>query len=72
MAQPYLCAKRNGVPATERARLLSGRLPGAAKTWCTLTLANDSAAAIEAQITLGLPGQEYAGAWALGVTLFHS
>jgi hypothetical protein len=73
LAEFYLYAKHNSVPANERARQLIGKLTGAAKTWYTLTFATDPAAATEAQITLGLRkafGQEYAGARALRA-MFH-
>jgi len=68
LAQFYLYARQNNVPATERARQLIGKLTGPAQTWYTLTFANDPAAATESQIALGLRkafGQEYAGARAL-------
>ena len=68
LAQFYLYARQNNVPATERARQLIGKLTGPAQTWYTLTFANDPDAATESQIALGLRkafGQEYAGARAL-------
>ena len=68
LAQFYLYARQNNVPASERARQLIGKLTGPAQTWYTLTFATDPAAATESQIALGLRkafGQEYAGARAL-------
>lgn len=73
LAQFYLYAKQNNVPAAERTRQLIGKLTGAAQTWYTLAFSNDPAAATEAQIALGLRkafGQEYAGARALRA-MFH-
>ena len=68
LAQFYLYARQNNVPASERARQLIGKLTGPAQTWYTLMFANDPATATESLIVLGLRkafGQEYAGARAL-------
>jgi hypothetical protein len=75
LAQFYLYAMQNNVPAAERTRhwQLIGKLTGAAQTWYTLAFANDPSAATEAQIVLGLRkafGQEYAGERAL-LAMFH-
>lgn len=68
LAQYYLYARQQNVPSTERTRQLIGKLTGPAQVWYTLTFANDTAAATESQIALGLRkafGQEYAGVKAL-------
>ena len=72
LAQYYLYARQQKVPASEGARQLIGKLTGPAQTWYTLTFANDMEAT-ESQIALGLRkafGQEYAGVWALRA-LYH-
>lgn len=68
LAQFYLYAHQQKVPAEERPRQLVGKLTGPAQAWYTHKFATNPDAATEAQIALGLRqtfGVEYAGVWAL-------